>query len=180
MSARQPLPRFWLMTDERQGDRLWAALERLPTGSGVVFRHYSLPELERRRVFVRVKAVARRRRLLLVLAGSPRLARAWRADGVHGLQPGLVQRRTASAHNVREIRAAERAGAQCVFVSPIFRTQSHPATPPLGPLRFRLLARSSHVPVIALGGMDAKRARRLKVVRWAAIDAWSSNDDHPL
>src|SRR5439155_26981070 len=42
MHARHPLPRLWLMTDERQGDGLWAALERMPRGAGVVFRHYSL------------------------------------------------------------------------------------------------------------------------------------------
>ena len=35
MKRRQPLPRVWLMTDERQGDGLWGALERLPRGAGM-------------------------------------------------------------------------------------------------------------------------------------------------
>ena len=39
------------MTDERLGDGLWAALERLPKGSGVVFRHYGLAPAERRALF---------------------------------------------------------------------------------------------------------------------------------
>ena len=30
MRRRQPLPRLWMMTDERQGDALWEALDRLP------------------------------------------------------------------------------------------------------------------------------------------------------
>lgn len=172
MPARQPLPRLWLMTDERQGEGLWAALARLPAGSGVVFRHYSLPDRERRRLFLRVRAVARRRRLLLLLAGSPRLARAWRADGVHGRQPGPAAVRTAPAHDVREIRAAERVGADLIFVSPVFPTRSHADAPSLGPVRFRLLARRSRVPVAALGGMNARRAKRIGIARWAAIDAW--------
>ena len=54
MHRRQPLPRLWLMTDERQGDGLLAALARLPAGAGIVFRHYSLPEAARRALFDRV------------------------------------------------------------------------------------------------------------------------------
>ncbi|MGZ8345439.1 MAG: thiamine phosphate synthase, partial [Allosphingosinicella sp.] len=69
MSRRQPLPRLWLMTDERQGEGLWEALERLPRGSGVVFRHHGLARAERRKLFDRVVRVAKRRRLL-VLAGA--------------------------------------------------------------------------------------------------------------
>ena len=168
MNRRQPLPRLWLMTDERQGERLWRALERLPKGSGVVFRHYCLAPPERRRLFERVRQIARRKRLLLLAAGAPLAG----ADGVHGRRGrGL---RSASAHTARELRAAERAGAHLVFVSPVFATRSHPEARPLGPLRFMLLARQARMPVIALGGMDAKKARRLRgAYGWAAIDAWS-------
>ena len=55
MPRRQPLPRLWLMTDERQGEGLWAALERLPKGAGVVFRHYGLRPSERRKLFERIR-----------------------------------------------------------------------------------------------------------------------------
>ncbi len=43
MRARHPstLPRLWLMTDERLGEGLWAALAALPHGSGVIFRDYA-------------------------------------------------------------------------------------------------------------------------------------------
>jgi len=164
------------MTDERQGEGLWAALDRLPVGSGVVFRHYCLTPQERRHLFERVRQVARRRRLLLLLAGPPRLARAWRADGVHGRRAGAARLRTAPAHNLHEIRAAERSGAHLLFVSPAFPTRSHPGARALGPVRFRLLARAARLPVAALGGMTAVRARRLGVARWAAIDAWTAAD----
>ena len=44
MAANQPpWPREWLMTDERMGDRLWEAIDGMPPGSGVVFRHYADP-----------------------------------------------------------------------------------------------------------------------------------------
>ena len=84
MLRRQTLPRLWLMTDERLGEGLLSAVERLPRGAGIVFRHYSLPEPERRALFNRVRATARRQRLLLLLAGPDWQARTWGADGSHG------------------------------------------------------------------------------------------------
>lgn len=168
MTRRQPLPRFWLMTDERQGDGLWRALERLPRGAGIVFRHYGLPRAERRRLFERMRRIASVRGLTLVVAGSPLPG----GDGTHG-RPGRGLR-TASAHNLRELRAAERAGANLVFLSPVYPTRSHPGASALGPRRFALIAHQAKVPVIALGGMDAKRARTLGgAYGWAGIDAWS-------
>ena len=167
MSRRQPLPRLWLMTDERQGERLWEALERLPRGSGVVFRHHGLAPAERRKLFDRVRKVARRRRLLLLAAGG------LHADGVHGGRGGGF--RSASVHNLRELRTAERSGAALVFLSPAFPTRSHPGARALGPVRFGLISAQAKVPVIALGGVDARKARRLPhIYGWAGIDAWSA------
>jgi thiamine-phosphate pyrophosphorylase len=167
MRARQALPRLWLMTDERQGDGLWRALERLPRGSGVVFRHYRLARDERRRLFEKVRRVARKRRLLLVAGGAP-------IPGAHPRHgPGGF---SASVHDLRELRAAERSGASLVFVSPVFETRSHPGARPLGRLRFGRLARSTGLPVIALGGMGPRKARRLAALGaygWAGIDAFA-------
>jgi thiamine-phosphate pyrophosphorylase len=169
MGRRHPLPRLWLMTDERQGEGLWAALERLPAGSGIVFRHYRLGGEERRALFGRVRDVSRRRRLILVVAGE------WLAgaDGVHNRRgPGL---RTASAHDWAELRAAGR-GADLVFLGPVHPTRSHPGCEALGAAGFDRLARQAKVPVIALGGMDWALFRGLRhAYGWAGIDAWSDD-----
>ena len=171
MPRRQPLPRLWLMTDERQGEGLWAALERLPRGGGIVFRHYSLDRPERRALFEKVRAAARRRGLVLLVAGLPLPG----ADGVHGRRGAGL--RSASVHNLRELKAAERAGADLVFLSPVFATRSHPGAKPLGPRRFALLAHQAKVPVIALGGMDAEKAQVLGgAYGWAGIDAWGEGN----
>jgi len=168
MPRRQPLPRLWLMTDERQGERLWEALERLPKGAGVVFRHYGLAPGERKKLFDRVRRVAKRRRLLLFAGGK-----GLRGDGVHGGRHGVF--RSASAHDLRELKTAERSGAKLVFLSPAFPTRSHPGARALGPVRFGLIAARAKVPIIALGGMDAQKARRLpNIYGWAGIDAWSA------
>ena len=180
MQRRQPLPRLWLMTDERQGDGLLGAVARLPAGAGIVFRHYSLAENDRRALFDDVKAQARHRGLTLLLAGPAATALAWGADGSHGSgrsgwRAGL---RSAAVHDHNEIRAAERAGADLLFLSPVFPTRSHPDAPVLGLEGFARFARSTHLPVIALGGMTIERGRQLQAhgaYGWAGIDAFLEN-----
>jgi thiamine-phosphate pyrophosphorylase len=166
-----PIPRLWLMTDPRLGDGLWDALERLPRGSGVIFRHYQLPLAERRALFGRVAKVARRRGLVLLRAGAD----AMRGEmGTHGRRGrGLT---TWPVHSRREAIAAIRAGADALLVSPVFPTRSHPGAPVLGPIRFGLMVRGLKLPILALGGMDARKAKRLRplgIHGWAAIDAWN-------
>ena len=78
--------------------------------------------------------------------------------------------RLVTAHSLHEIGMAQRLRADAVLLSPVFPTRSHPGTNVLGPVRFRLLARHAQVPVIALGGVNAHRARGLKWKKWAAID----------
>ena len=169
MPARQPLPRLWLMTDERLGDRLPDAIARLPDGAGIVFRHYSLAEAERRALFESVRQAAPGP---VLLASPVEQALAWGADGSHGRHRGAM---SAPAHDLAEIRAAEAAGAALIFLSPVFATRSHPDAPALGPATFAALASRTGLPVIALGGMNAARAEGLSgAYGWAGIDAWAS------
>ena len=48
------------------------------------------------------------------------------------------------------------------MLSPVFATRSHPGTAGLGPTRFRLMAAQACLPVIALGGLNARTAKRLR------------------
>jgi thiamine-phosphate pyrophosphorylase len=168
--ARHAIPTRWLMTDERLGDGLWAALRRLPHGGGVVFRHYATPAAERRRLFVRVLRIARARGLTMVRAGDQAMPGEM---GVHGAAGwGLV---TFPAHDRREAIKRVRAGATLLFVSPIFVTRSHPGARPLRHWQAAAIARGLPVTVIALGGMDEKRfrsVRRLGFHGYAGIDCW--------
>ncbi len=165
MNRRQPFPAIWLISDARNDAVLERALARLPRGSGVIFRHYHLPEGERRARFDQLRRIARTRGHLVTLAASPDLARRWGADLAYGPRGDLVP-----VHSLSELRRAGR--AQAVLLSPVFPTRSHPGAKGLGPLRWRMIAARSPVPVIALGGMNARRARRLQAVSWAGIDAF--------
>lgn len=139
-------PEVWLFTDPRLGD-VAAAVRRLPRGSGVVVRGGADAAA--------LVAVARRRGLWLVDEADSRLGRA---------------------HNRAELVRARRAGARVVFVSPVFATRTHPGARALGVVRFGLMIRGAGVPVAALGGMDARRFRRLQAlgaIAWGGIDAFA-------
>jgi thiamine-phosphate pyrophosphorylase len=180
MRRRQTsLPAIWLISDERTDAVLEGALLSLPCGSGVIFRHYHLPHAERLARFRALKQLCRRRGHLAVLAGDTATARRAGADGCYGdaalLARGPAMLRLVTAHSLAEIGAALRTRADAILLSPVFPTRSHPGARTLGPLRFHLLAARSRVPVIALGGMNRQRAKRLPGQPWAAIDGHVSD-----
>lgn len=166
-----PLPDIWLVSDARNDAVLEHALRRLPRGSGLIFRHYHLPPDERHARFKALARAARRCGHAVVFSGSAKQARRWGADGAYGapraLARGPALPRLATVHSLRELARARRADA--VLISPVFPTRSHPGSAALGPVRFRLLAARARVPAMALGGMTARRARRLGGCKWAAI-----------
>lgn len=163
-------PRIWLMTDERLGDGLIDTVRALPKGSGIIFRHYATGDAARRDLFCDVRRLARKNRHMLLLADTPQRAVAWKSDGSHGRHRGAI---TAPVHSVRELRAAQRAGARLVLISPVFPTRSHPGQKAIGRRGLFNLARLSDKPVIALGGMTQARFKVLQrtgIYGWAAID----------
>lgn len=171
MDQGQTLPLLWLLSDARNDAWLEGALAGLPRGSGFVFRHYHLPPEARRARFDALAKAARAFGHCVILSG--RESAVWGADGVYGpveavaTAPGL---RLGTAHDGNELQAANAARLDGVFLSPVFPTRSHSDAYTLGVQGFQVLAQQALVPVIALGGMNAARARELDWPRWGAID----------
>lgn len=155
MERRQyPVPRQWLVADERLGDQLWSAVRRLPRGSGVLALYRGLRRAERARLMSRIRRIAAQRGLTV-------------ADEAAG--------EAARVHNLRELRDAGLARVPLLFLSPIFATRSHPDWRPHSRMRAAALTRLAGVPVIALGGMDEERFRRIERLGfhgWAGIESW--------
>lgn len=180
MPKRQSTP--WLVSDARNDAVLERVLAQLPRGSGFIFRHYHLATEERRARFHALARIARRRGHVVILSGDPRLARRWGADGAYGppalLAKGPAALRLVTAHSLKELIKARRTRADAALLSPVFATRSHPQVKPLGPLRFRLMEARGGLPVIALGGMTARRAAHLGTSHWAAIDGICDKATH--
>lgn len=175
MRHRQPLPRTWMMTDERMGDRMFNAIRRLPRGSGIVVRHYSLSLHERRRLFAAVQRYAASRGHYVVRAGADRLG--WREDGVHNGPPSAGGLGSRAVHDWAAFRRARRLKPDLIFVSPIHVTRSHSGAKPMPRATLRAILRHAPGRVIALGGMNARRASQIAqmgIAGWAGIDAWLS------
>ena len=178
VTRAKTLPALWLISDVRNDAVLERALARLPRGSGLIYRHYHLDGAERLARFRALRRAAKGRGHAVVLADSALTAREWGADGIYGAPRSLWPRRAglihlATAHSLAELGLAARLGADAALLSPVFPTRSHPGGATLGAVRFRLLARQTRLPVIALGGMSAARARALGWSHWAAIDGLS-------
>ena len=151
---RRQLPRQWLITDPRLGDRLIPTVRRLPKGCGVLIRHHQLKSGERQRLIRAVRRLARTRGLVLMDEADGQVARV---------------------HNAAEIRHAQMRRVRILLLSPIHRTRSHPDWAPLPRMRAATLLRLARVPVVALGGMDQRRFARVQALGfhgWAGIDAW--------
>lgn len=168
------VPRLFLFSDPARLPDPRDAARRLPPGAAVVARGVAPAAL------ADLAALARRRRLVLLVAGDGRAALRHGAGlhvpdrhGVPGLLPFLLSARrhraagarpllTAAAHGRQGVARARRLRADAVVLSPVFPTASHPGAAALGPLRWAALARGAgRLPVVALGGLRAGNARRV-------------------
>ena len=163
---RKPLPALLYFTDPIRTPYPEAIAARLPKGSAIVYRGFGAPDAQG--TALRLKAIARRRGLTLLIGADEALAARVGADGVH-LPERLASRAarirskhpdwliTAAAHSSR----AARARVDAVVVSAIFPSASPSAGKPLGPLRLAQIVRLARSPVYALGGINHTTAARL-------------------
>ncbi len=168
--AHPNLPPLLFFTDPERTPQPWTVAERLPVGSGVVYRHFGAADA--RDTALRLREATARRDGLLLIGLDEDLAHEVGADGLH-----LPERAIAEAAGIAErhpnwrITAAFHAltpaptltGLDALIVSPIFPAGGASASsPPLGVARLTDLTRELDLPVYALGGIDAKNARELE------------------
>lgn len=179
--SHKKLPRTWLMTDPRFGDGLLPAIQKLPIGSGVIFRHYDAPN--RLSLYHRIAKICRRRGLMLITAdnglGPNMPTKMPNSAGHYFGRPHKASRPDKrrnhiillGVHDAHEIQRAKHCRADAYLLSPIFATNSHKGQRPLGLLRYRELSQLCDKPVIALGGMNRARFQPMQGAHgYAAID----------
>ncbi|MGE3142677.1 MAG: thiamine phosphate synthase, partial [Hyphomonadaceae bacterium] len=161
------LPALYFFTDPARTPDPAAVAARLPPGTALVYRAFGAPQaLE---TALALAQLARRRGLLLLIGADAGLAQRVGAHGVHLPERAAAAARalkarhpnwlvTAAAHSARALR---RAGPDAFVLAPILPSRSPSARRSLGLLRAQRLARLACAPVIALGGVNARTARRL-------------------
>jgi thiamine-phosphate pyrophosphorylase len=164
---RKALPPLILVTDPDRTLDPAALAERLPRGSGVIFRGFGRKGSGK--TARKLGVVARRRGLVLLIGAGAQRVRgagvhlperlAHRAGPLKRTRPGVLV--TAAAHSLPALIRARRAGADAALLSVVFDSRSPSAGRPLGPVRFAALVRRAGLPVYALGGVETKNAPRL-------------------
>jgi hypothetical protein len=151
MSRRQSPPERWLIIADGLDEDVRHALRKLPRRSGVLVLGRLKPNEAHH-----LRHLAWLRQLTVAIE---------------------VDRAAARVHNMAELRNALQARTPLVFLSPIYPTSSHPDWAPLRPMRAATLARLGGRKLGALGGMDARKYRRVKDFGfrcWAGISAFIS------
>lgn len=175
-----PLPVVWFVTDPDRTPDPVAIAQRLPRGAGIIFRHFGRAGAEA--AAWELAKTARRRDLVLLIGADEALAAKVGAAGVHlperragaarrvkARHPGWIV--TAAAHSSSAVRRAT--GADAVLLSTVFPSRSPSAGRPLGPARLAGIARTTRMPVYALGGVNGRTAGRLigtGVAGFAAVE----------
>lgn len=186
LARGKPLPNLLFFTDPVRTPAPEAVAERLPAGAAVVFRAFGASDAVERGL--RLREIARRRGLMLLVGADADLAARVHADGLHLPErqvadlPALRTARpdwliTIAAHDEAAARAGAAAGADGLVVSPVFPSASPSAGAPLGVEGLKRIVEAVETPVYALGGVRADTVARLAdtgIVGIAAVEALSA------
>lgn len=169
--------RIYLITDRKQapgGDILRAVAGALDGGiRAVQLREKDLPARELCRLAGHMRELTARYGARLLVNDRLDVALAVGADGVHlggssipaSVARGLLGDRAligCSTHGVRELREAEREGADFVTFGPVYATPSKaPYGPPVGLPALAEACRATSIPVFALGGVKRENAEEV-------------------
>jgi thiamine-phosphate pyrophosphorylase len=186
--VRLPHPPLLLVTDRRQARKPLAEVVAAALAAGcrwVSVREKDLPKDDQIALVRTLLPIARRNGARLTLHGDAALAKAAGADGVHVSAHGdaAASRKLlgpdkligVSIHTATEAAAVDPAIADYAIAGPAYETASKPGYgPEIGRKGLADLARSSRVPLVAIGGLNATRAAEVLAVGVAGIAVMGS------
>jgi thiamine-phosphate pyrophosphorylase len=184
------LPVLFFVTDPARIAHPEDIAEHLPSGCGIIYRHFGEAHaLQRARLLSRIAA---ERHLTLLIGDDADLAFEVGAQGVHlperhlAKAPALAAEfpdfiLTAACHGLETLQRSEIDALDAVFVSPVFASRSASAadTTALGVKGIRSYVDASPVPVYGLGGISCDTIPQLRdsgLSGVAAVDAFSLKD----
>jgi thiamine-phosphate pyrophosphorylase len=173
-----PEPPLLLITDRRQARRTLVEVVAAALTSGcrwVSVREKDLPETEQMALARMLAPMVWRHGGKLSLHGTPELAQAVKADGVHlsaGSDPQAARKVLGadkligvSIHSVGDAEAIDPANVDYAVAGPAFETESKPGYgPEIGRKGLAEIARATRVPILAIGGLNVMRAAEVLAV----------------
>lgn len=174
------LPPAFFLTDPERTPHPEQIIAGLPSGWGVIYRHFGAPGREK--IARRLLKLCRKRQLVFLIGADAELAAKIGADGVHW--PGRIagasrkwrgrfRLQTMSGHAGQRLCCPLSLPIDAVLFSTVFPSRSASAGAAIGPLRFRRMARTLPYPAYALGGVNPYNGLSISdFAGLAAIDGW--------
>lgn len=181
--------RSWLKANESLKDILPLLFENGVTLFQLREKH--LPREDFVREALEIKEVCRHYHIPLIINDAVDIAKEIGADGVHvGLSDMGVQKAReilgthaiigASAHNVAEALAAERAGADYIGCGAVFSTNTKTDVTALAHGELSAICKAVNIPTVAIGGIRAENLPQLNgsgIAGVAVISALFAQND---
>ena len=176
LKDNKKLPTFFFFTDRKKFNDIFATIAELPLKSAVIIREYDLNYKQRLEFAKKVKLIADKKSLPVLIAKDLRLALKLKASGVHFTDFDkswinyLRYKKNARknflfaccCHKLSTLKKADRLRMDIIFYSPVFKTTSHPNRRNLGVNKLASDSRKCKSNIYALGGINKHNIKLLK------------------
>lgn len=193
------LPISVFFTDRKKISNLEATIKHLPKNSAIIIREYDLNKNEREIYAKKIIKIAKDLGFKILIGKDFELAKKLKADGVHFSDfdklPIKIFKQinftrnfifSFSCHSLKSILKAKKKGFNMIFISPIFKTNSHINAKTIGLrnlAKITLKTKNSaycQVPIYALGGINYQNIsaiRKLNLSGFGAINLFLRNEN---
>ena len=138
---------------------------------GIIYRNYK--EQPGKDKILKIKNFCKSNNRKFYLANNIKLAINLNLDGAYipsfiqslGLKYSNLRKSfliMGSAHNIYEIRQKEKQNVELIFISPLFKTKNYKKG--LGVIKYNFLSSLSKKKSIALGGINKKNIKKIKLI----------------
>ena len=165
------LPKFFYFISEFKKDHI----RKLDKKIAIIYRNYSEKYDEKK--IIKIKKFCKQNRLKFFLANNVNIVNKLNLDGAYipsfntDLSTLKLRKKNikiiGSAHNFKEINQKNKQGVDLIFISPVFKTNKSKNY--LGISKFNSLTKYVKSKTIALGGINAKNIKKIKILNCHGI-----------
>lgn len=171
--AAKNLPALFFFTDRKKIPNWPEIVLHLPREVAIIVREYDLDESKRLNFIREIQKLTAVTQPKIIVGKSYSLAISSGADGVHysdldrfnyKILPPYPKKNfifTCSCHSELSLKKLQNKGFDMIFYSPIFATNSHPDSLPIGVAKLAKITNQTKIPIAALGGVNQDNIRQL-------------------
>ena len=146
-------------------------IKRLQKNIAIIYRNYN-KNINKYEI-IKIKNLCKKEKRKFFLSNNIKMALKLNLDGVYlpsfnkDLKINCFKKKKnfkilGSAHNIKEIKIKELQNVNCIFLSPIFKTNK--SNKFLGVQKFNNLANYTKIKVVCLGGINKNNLKKIKLL----------------